>query len=69
MHQLTIRRFPFAQLQQKTNLLYLMLYFLFLIFSNRVLQVARKDPALFSLLKEIKKSSSNILTPSKIAKR
>ena len=33
------------------------------------LQVARKDPALFSLLKEIKKSSSNILTPSKIAKR
>ena len=33
------------------------------------LQVARKDPALFNLLKEIKKSSSNILTPSKIAKR
>ena len=32
------------------------------------LQVARKDPALFSLLKEIKKSSSNILTPLKIAK-
>lgn len=29
MHQLTIRSFTFAQLQQKTNLLYLMLYFSF----------------------------------------
>ncbi len=29
MHQLTIRSFTFAQLQQETNLLYLMLYFSF----------------------------------------
>lgn len=29
MHQLTIRSFAFAQLQQKTNLLYLMLHFPF----------------------------------------